>query len=67
MTTSVSTPRLRLTLIWYLGLIGAAALLQPGVLVGAVIPFVDALPLLLVAVAVLGRIWCSVHIAGRKD
>lgn len=67
MTTSASTPRLRLTLFWYLAMVLVTAVNRPtdwG-------PWGEALlgagALLLVAAAVLGRIWCSVFIAGRKD
>lgn len=67
MTTSASTPRLRLTLLWYLLLIVAAALTQPATLPAVLQALLDASALLLVAAAVLGRIWCSVFIAGRKD
>ncbi len=67
MTTSASTPRLRLTLLWYLGLVAAAAVTRPATLSAPAAALVDALALLLVGAAVLGRIWCSVHIAGRKD
>jgi protein-S-isoprenylcysteine O-methyltransferase Ste14 len=67
MTTSASTPRLRLTLIWYLGLVAAAALTRPSALPAPTAVLLDALALLLVALAVLGRLWCSVFIAGRKD
>lgn len=67
MTTSASTPRLRLTLLWYLGLIVAAALTRPSSLSPPAAAAVDAVALLLVGLAVLGRLWCSVYIAGRKD
>jgi protein-S-isoprenylcysteine O-methyltransferase Ste14 len=67
MTTSASTPRLRLTLLWYLGLVVAAAFTRPASLPAPAAVMVDALALLLVGGAVLGRIWCSVFIAGRKD
>ena len=67
MTTSASTPRLRLTLLWYLLLVAATALTQPAKLPGPVQILLDASALLLVATAMLGRIWCSVFIAGRKD
>ncbi len=67
MTTSASTPRLRLTLFWYLGLIGVAALTRPSPLPPPAVAAVDAVALLLVGLAVLGRLWCSVYIAGRKD
>jgi protein-S-isoprenylcysteine O-methyltransferase Ste14 len=67
MTTSASTARLRMTLVWYLALIAAAGLNDAPVRppwVGAVF---DATALLAVGAAILGRIWCSVFIAGRKD
>lgn len=70
MTRSASTPRLRLTLLFFVGLLVAAAL------TGARADFaprsgitllLDTVAPLLVAAACLGRIWCSVFIAGRKD
>jgi len=67
MTTSASTPRLRLTLLWYLALVLLAAINQPVVLVRPVAALLDATALLAVSAAVLGRVWCSVFIAGRKD
>lgn len=67
MTNSASTPRLRLTLLRYLGLVAAAALTRPSTPSPPLAVLVDLLALLLVAVAVLGRVWCSVFIAGRKD
>lgn len=67
MSTSVSTPRLRVTLLWYLALVCLAALTRPASLPAPIAGAVDALALLLAASASLGRIWCSVFIAGRKD
>ena len=67
MTTSASTPRLRLTLLWYLALVLLAAINQPVVLVRPVAALLDATALLAVSASVLGRVWCSVFIAGRKD
>lgn len=67
MTTSVSTPRLRVTLLWYLALVCLAALTRPAPLPTPLAGIIDAFALLLVATASLGRIWCSVFIAGRKD
>lgn len=67
MTTSVSTPRLRVTLLWYLALVCLAALTRPAPLPAPLAGIIDAVALLLVATASLGRIWCSVFIAGRKD
>lgn len=67
MTTSVSTPRLRVTLLWYLALVCLAALTRAAPLPAPLTGLIDALALLLVALASLGRVWCSVFIAGRKD
>ena len=67
MTTSASTPRLRLTLAWYLALVLLTALNQAPARAPWVGALLGAAALLLVATAVLGRIWCSVFIAGRKD
>lgn len=64
MTRSASTPRLRLTLGYFVALLIASALLAPRHPPGAVLQIVA---LLCVAFACLGRIWCSVFIAGRKD
>lgn len=67
MTTSASTPRLRITQIWYMAL-----LLLAGINAGSTLPPLadiacGALALLLVGGAFLGRIWCSAFLAGRKD
>jgi protein-S-isoprenylcysteine O-methyltransferase Ste14 len=67
MTTSASTPRLRASLLWFLALIGLTALTRALPLHPAVATALDVGGLLLVAIACLGRIWCSVFIAGRKD
>jgi protein-S-isoprenylcysteine O-methyltransferase Ste14 len=67
MTTSASTPRLRLTLVWYVLLLGITAIAGTPPLPAPWRVLLDALSLLLVAGAVMGRIWCSVFIAGRKD
>lgn len=68
MTRSASTPRLQITYVWYAVLIVAAATarpsLQPNVLVDQALTIAS---LALVGLAILGRIWCSAHIAGRKD
>lgn len=64
MTRSASTPRLRLTLLFFVALLVATALCAPRQPPGALL---QAAALLLVAFACLGRIWCSVFIAGRKD
>lgn len=67
MTVSASTPRLRLTLAWYLVLIALVALsYRPwsGGFAGAI---ADLAGLVLMAAAALGRIWTSAFIAGQKD
>ncbi|HZF25382.1 MAG TPA: isoprenylcysteine carboxylmethyltransferase family protein [Steroidobacteraceae bacterium] len=67
MTRSASTPRLRLILLWYLLVMVLVAVSErpwgrhwSGELAAM-------LGLLLIAAAALGRIWCSVFIAGYKD
>lgn len=67
MTTSASTPRLRVTLLWYLCLLMLTAVTRTAPLPSLLGGVFDALALLAVATACLGRIWCSVFIAGRKD
>lgn len=70
MATSASTPRLRLTALYYLLLVLATAVMGPAAgSRGPGHPWQPALALslLLVAFACLGRIWCSLYIAGRKD
>ena len=67
MTRSASTPRLRLTVAYYVLLIIAAATLGPPALPPRLDLTVELAALLLVSLAALGRIWCSVFIAGRKD
>lgn len=67
MTTSASTPRLRLTLLWYVALVVLTAVNRPTDWGPWASALLGAGALLLVATAVLGRIWCSVFIAGRKD
>jgi protein-S-isoprenylcysteine O-methyltransferase Ste14 len=67
MTISASTPRLRATLIYYLCLVIATGLIGRPALPPTSAMITSAAALLLVAGAVLGRIWCSVFIAGRKD
>lgn len=66
-TVSASTPRLRLTLVWYLLLVVATAARVAPALPPVARVVLDGLALLLVTFAVLGRIWCSLFIAGRKD
>ncbi|MEZ5533219.1 MAG: isoprenylcysteine carboxylmethyltransferase family protein [Steroidobacteraceae bacterium] len=64
MTRSASTPRLRFTALYYAALVATAALTAPQRPAGIAVQLAS---LLLVAFACLGRIWCSVFIAGRKD
>lgn len=64
MARSASTPRLRLTLLYFLMLLAATAFCAPQYTPG---PILQAAAVLLIAFACLGRIWCSVFIAGRKD
>ena len=70
MAGSTSTTRLRATYLYYAGLVIAAAFVGPtGASASAVVAIqvFKALALMLVVVACLGRIWCSVFIAGSKD
>jgi protein-S-isoprenylcysteine O-methyltransferase Ste14 len=68
MTRSPSTPRLRLTLLYYLLLVGAAAVCGPPQPLDAWSAFaVNTLALTLVTAAILGRIWCSTFVAGHKE
>lgn len=67
MTRSVSTPRVRLTLLLYLALVAATAVCAPRVTGSVALAVARSVALLLVATACLGRIWCSLFIAGRKD
>lgn len=67
MTGSASTPRLRATFAFYLALIAAAAFIGPRNVGTWVYYVTGALGFLSVALACLGRIWCSMFIAGRKD
>lgn len=67
MTTSASTPRLRITQTWYLALLLLACVNAGSALPAAADTVCDTLALLLVGGAFLGRIWCSAFIAGRKD
>jgi protein-S-isoprenylcysteine O-methyltransferase Ste14 len=67
MTESASTPRLRATFAIYIGLVAATAIVGPRE-VGAGAYYTTGIAgFLCVALACLGRIWCSVFIAGHKD
>jgi protein-S-isoprenylcysteine O-methyltransferase Ste14 len=67
MTRSASTPRLRATLAVYVALFACSLIAGPV----QIAPLLDALlrtiGLVLIGIAVLGRIWCSTFIAGLKD
>jgi len=67
MTRSANTPRLRFTLLLYLALLIAAALVVPPRRAALPAAALAAAAVLLVAFACLGRIWCSLFIAGHKD
>lgn len=67
MTTSASTPRLRLTLGFYLGLWVVTAVAGPPPAASLGERYVDLVAWLIVVAGSLGRIWCSVFVAGRKD
>jgi protein-S-isoprenylcysteine O-methyltransferase Ste14 len=67
MTESASTPRLRITFAIYIALIAASALIGPRELPLWLYFGCNILGFVLVACACLGRIWCSVFIAGHKD
>jgi protein-S-isoprenylcysteine O-methyltransferase Ste14 len=66
MTTSASTPRLRLLLAWYVLVLLVVAVSERDRL-GAAGAFVEIMGLVLMILAALGRIWSSAHIAGYKD
>lgn len=67
MTTSASTPRLRLTLGFYLGLWLVTAVAGPPPAASLAERHMDLIAWLIVVAGSLGRIWCSVFVAGRKD
>ena len=67
MTTSVSTPRLRITQTWYLALLLLAGVSAGWPSSALADQLCGSLALLLVVGGSLGRIWCSAFIAGRKD
>jgi protein-S-isoprenylcysteine O-methyltransferase Ste14 len=67
MTESASTPRLRATFATYVALIAATAFVGPVDVPRGLYYFANVLGFILVVLACLGRIWCSVFIAGHKD
>ena len=67
MTESASTPRLRTTFAIYLALIAATTVVGPREIPLSWHYATGAAGFMCVALAVLGRIWCSLFIAGHKD
>lgn len=67
MTVSRSTPRIRFTQAIYLAVIVLVALSQGRMLTGLAGTLAQLAGLVLVSLAVLGRLWTSLFIAGRKD
>jgi protein-S-isoprenylcysteine O-methyltransferase Ste14 len=67
MTESASTPRLRATFAIYLALVAATTVIGPREIPAAWHYLTGLAGFLCVAVACLGRIWCSLFIAGHKD
>jgi protein-S-isoprenylcysteine O-methyltransferase Ste14 len=67
MTDSASTPRLRITFAIYIALVAATAVLGPQEVSAWRYYGTGAIGFICVSLACLGRIWCSVFIAGHKD
>lgn len=67
MTVSASTPRLRLTVVWYLVVILLVAASSRPLSSGLGGAIADIAGLVLMSGAALGRIWTSAFIAGQKD
>ena len=67
MTASASTPRIRLTRLIYLLVLAAAALSEGRAVQDGAGLLAQAAGFLLVAAAVLGRLWTTLFIAGRKE
>ena len=67
MTESASTPRLRATFAIYLSLVAATPLVGPREMALGLSYLLSIAGFICVAVACLGRIWCSMFIAGHKD
>lgn len=67
MTESASTPRLRTTFAIYLALVAATAVVGPREIPVGWHYLAGFAGFLFVALACLGRIWCSLFIAGHKD
>jgi protein-S-isoprenylcysteine O-methyltransferase Ste14 len=66
MTASASTPRIRLTQLIYLLVLALAAWSEGRAIEGGAGLLAQAAGFLLVTVAVLGRLWTTLFIAGRK-
>lgn len=67
MNTSRSTPRLRLTAVLLLGILGLVAVSNRTWASGPAGELLELAGLACIACAVLGRVWTSVYIAGYKD
>jgi protein-S-isoprenylcysteine O-methyltransferase Ste14 len=67
MTESASTPRLRATFAIYLALVAATPVVGPKEVAVGLSYLVGIAGFICVAIACLGRIWCSMFIAGHKD
>jgi protein-S-isoprenylcysteine O-methyltransferase Ste14 len=67
MSTSRSTPRLRLTALLLAATVGLVTISERGLLTGAAGEIVQLAGLACIAVAALGRVWTSAFIAGFKD
>jgi protein-S-isoprenylcysteine O-methyltransferase Ste14 len=67
MTESASTPRLRATFAIYLALVAATPVVGPKEVALGLSYLVGIAGFICVVVACLGRIWCSLFIAGHKD
>ena len=67
MTESASTPRLRITFAIYVALIIAAVIVGPRQMPAWLYCLMSITGIVCVILACLGRIWCSVFIAGHKD
>jgi protein-S-isoprenylcysteine O-methyltransferase Ste14 len=64
---SANTPRVRLITAYYVLLVVANAVTAPADLTPMLDVLLSVAAFLLVLLAALGRLWCSVFIAGRKD
>ena len=67
MTESASTPRLRATFAIYVALVAATPLVGPREIASGLGHLLGIAGFACVTLACLGRIWCSLFIAGHKD